>query len=74
MRSALVDMKEGFAYTAPTPWPPSPLIFGSIMVLVMMGPLEVLIAFLVKDRLDGGPSSHALAGRRSAAAGRSARS
>ena len=60
VRSALVDMKEGFAYMVRTPWLLSSLIFGSIMVLVIMGPLEVLIPFLVKDRLDGGPSSHAL--------------
>jgi MFS family permease len=29
------------------------------MILVMMGPLEVLIPFLIKDRLGGGPSDHA---------------
>jgi predicted MFS family arabinose efflux permease len=28
------------------------------MIVVMMGPLEVLIAVLVKDRLGGGPTDH----------------
>ena len=60
VRSALVDMKEGFAYMVRTPWLLSSLIFGSVMVLVIMGPLDVLIPFLVKDRLGGGPGEHAL--------------
>jgi MFS family permease len=30
------------------------------MILVMMGPLEVLVPFLIKDRLGGGPGDHAL--------------
>jgi MFS family permease len=29
------------------------------MLLVMMGPLEVLIPFVIKDRLGGGPGDHA---------------
>jgi MFS family permease len=60
VRSALVDMKEGFAYMVRTPWLFSSLIFGSVMVLVIMGPLEVLIPFLLKDRLGEGPGAHAL--------------
>lgn len=30
------------------------------MILVMMGPMEVLVPFLMKDRLGGGPGSHAM--------------
>ena len=30
------------------------------MILAVMGPLEVLIPFLVKDKLGGGPGDHAL--------------
>jgi MFS family permease len=30
------------------------------MILVIMGPFEVLIPFLIKDRLGGGPDDHAL--------------
>ena len=60
VRSALVDMKEGFAYMVRTPWLLSSLIFGSVMVLVIMGPLDVLIPFLLKDRLGQGPGAHAL--------------
>ena len=59
MRTALHDMREGFVYMVRTPWLLATLLFASLMVLVMMGPLEVLIPFLVKDELGGGPSDHA---------------
>jgi len=58
VRSALRDMREGFVYMVHTPWLLATLLFASLMILVMMGPLEVLIPFLVKDKLGGGPSDH----------------
>ena len=58
IRSAFVDMREGFAYMWRTPWLLATLLFASLMILVMMGPLEVLIPFLIKDRLGGGPDDH----------------
>ena len=42
-----------------TPWLLATLLFASLMILVMMGPLEVLVPFLIKDRLGGGPKDHA---------------
>lgn len=60
VRSALADMAEGFRYMVRTPWLLATLVFASIMILVVMGPLEVLVPFLVKDRLGGGPGDHAL--------------
>jgi MFS family permease len=60
VRSALVDMREGFAYMVRTPWLLATLLFASLMILAIMGPLEVLVPFLVKDRLGGGPGDHAL--------------
>lgn len=59
VRSALTDMREGFVYMMRTPWLLATLLFASLMILVMMGPLEVLVPFLVKDKLGGGPSDHA---------------
>jgi MFS family permease len=59
VRSALADMREGFGYMWRTPWLLSTLLFASVMVLVIMGPLEVLIPFLIKNRLGGGPDDHA---------------
>jgi MFS family permease len=58
--SALVDMREGFSFMVRTPWLLSTLLFASLMILVIMGPFEVLIPFLIKDRLDGGPGDHAV--------------
>ena len=58
--SALADMREGFVYMVRTPWLLATLLFASLMILVMMGPLEVLVPFLIKDRLGGGPGDHAL--------------
>ncbi|MFA6574321.1 MAG: MFS transporter [Nocardioides sp.] len=60
MASALADMREGFVYMVRTPWLLATLLFASIMILVLMGPLEVLVPFLIKDRLGGGPGDHAL--------------
>ncbi|GAB6984554.1 MFS transporter [Nocardioides pyridinolyticus] len=59
--SVLHDLREGFAYMWRTPWLLVTLLFGSVMVFVMMGPLEVLVPFLIKDRLGGGPGDHAMA-------------
>jgi MFS family permease len=43
-----------------TPWLLATLLYASLMILVIMGPFEVLIPFLIKDRLGGGPGDHAL--------------
>jgi MFS family permease len=58
--SALSDMREGFVYMVRTPWLLATLLFASVMILAMMGPFEVLIPFLIKDTLGGGPGDHAV--------------
>jgi predicted MFS family arabinose efflux permease len=58
--SALGDIREGFVYMLRTPWLLATLLFASLMILAMMGPLEVLMPFLIKDRLGGGPGDHAM--------------
>ena len=60
VRTALADMREGFVYMVRTPWLLATLVFASLMLLAMMGPLQVLIPFFVKDTLGGGPGDHAL--------------
>ena len=47
MRTALVDMREGFSYMVRTPWLLATLLYASLMILVIMGPFEVLIPFLI---------------------------
>ncbi|MFC7503942.1 MFS transporter [Nocardioides sp. CPCC 206347] len=58
--TAFADIREGFVYMMRTPWLLATLLFASIMILVLMGPLEVLVPFLIKDKLDGGPGDHAI--------------
>ncbi|HET9499493.1 MAG TPA: MFS transporter [Marmoricola sp.] len=60
VRTAVADMREGFSYMVRTPWLLATLLFASLMILVVMGPLEVLVPFLVKDKLGGGPGDHAM--------------
>lgn len=56
MRSALHDIREGFVYMLRTPWLLSTLVFASLMILLMMGPFEVLVPFLIKDGLGSATS------------------
>ncbi len=60
VRGALKDIREGVAYMFKTPWLLATLLFASLMVLVTMGPFEVLVPFLIKDRLGGDAGDHAL--------------
>ncbi len=43
-----------------TPWLLATLLFASLMVLVTMGPFEVLVPFVVKDQLGGDAGDHAM--------------
>lgn len=56
----LVDVREGFVYMARTPWLLGTLGFASLLILLIMGPFEVLVPFVIKDAAGGGPQEHAL--------------
>jgi MFS family permease len=58
-RGLLSDVREGFVYMVRTPWLLATLVFASLMILVFMGPFEVLVPFAIRDA-GGGPSQHAL--------------
>lgn len=60
VRTAVTDMREGFGYMLRTPWLLATLLFASLFILVIMGPFEVLVPFLIKDKLGGGAGDHAL--------------
>ena len=60
VRGALADMREGVVYMFATPWLLATLLFASLMVLVVMGPFEVLIPFVIKDQLGGDAGGHAM--------------
>jgi MFS family permease len=58
-RPALLrDLREGVAYLRTTPWLGATLAFAALVTLVMLGPMEVLIPFLITDELGGGPRDH----------------
>lgn len=60
IRSAMRDMREGFVYLVRTPWLKWSLLFASLMILAMMGPLEVLIPWFIKSDLGGSAGDHSL--------------
>ncbi|MFE0149524.1 MFS transporter [Nonomuraea sp. NPDC059007] len=60
IRSMAKDLRDGFVYMLKTPWLLATLLFASLMILVTMGPMEVLIPFAVKDGAGGGPKEHAI--------------
>jgi MFS family permease len=50
------DLREGVSYTVRTPWLLWTLVWACISVLFLIGPIEVLLPFVVRDQL-GGDSS-----------------
>jgi MFS family permease len=47
------DLREGVSYTARTPWLLWTLVWACISVLFLIGPIEVLMPFVVRDQLGG---------------------
>ncbi|OZG25879.1 MFS transporter [Williamsia sp. 1138] len=60
VRGTINDIAEGFVYMWRTPWLLATLLFAMVLVLLVMGPLEVLIPFALKDRAGGDAGSHAM--------------
>lgn len=50
----LADLSEGITYTLKTPWLRWTLLFAVLSVLSFIGPIEVLLPFVVGGRLGGG--------------------
>ena len=59
-RVLLGDLREGLAHLVRTRWLLATLLFGSLMLLLTTGPLQVLAPFALRDRAGGGPFEHAL--------------
>ncbi len=51
--SVLHDLREGVSYTVRTPWLLWTLLWACISVLFLIGPIEVLVPFVVRDQLGG---------------------
>lgn len=74
VRQTFIDLRDGFAYLLQTRWLLATLIFSILLVFVIMGPIEVLLPFAVKDQRAAAPVPSPSRWPRSAWAARSARS
>jgi MFS transporter, DHA3 family, tetracycline resistance protein len=54
----LRDLRNGFAFMVRTPWLLSTLLFASLFVLVILGPIEVLLPFIAQDRFADGARAY----------------
>ncbi|WP_197724289.1 tetracycline efflux MFS transporter Tet(V) [Mycolicibacterium aurum] len=54
----LRDLLDGCAFVLQTPWLLWTLLFASLFVLVVLGPIEVLLPFVVADRFDHGAQTY----------------
>ncbi|RDH78257.1 tetracycline efflux MFS transporter Tet(V) [Mycolicibacterium moriokaense] len=59
-RHVLRDLREGFVFMLRTPWLLWTLLFASMFVLVVLGPIEVLLPFIAKDRFADGARTYGL--------------
>jgi MFS family permease len=58
--SVLGDLAEGFRYFRRTGWLFATLLFAVLLVLLVIGPIEVLLPFAVRDQTASGPGGYAL--------------
>lgn len=61
VRQTFIDLRDGFAYLLRTRWLFATLVFSILLVFALMGPIEVLLPFAVKDQTGGGAGAFALA-------------
>ncbi|WP_433165503.1 MFS transporter [Kribbella sp. CA-247076] len=59
-RTIFGDLREGWSYVRRTRWLLASLLFGTVFVLLILGPLEVLLPFAIRDQLGGGPTEFGL--------------
>jgi DHA3 family tetracycline resistance protein-like MFS transporter len=57
VRQTLAQMREGFSYVRRTPWIWATLLSAMVSLLFFVGPVQVLVPFLVKNRLGLGPDA-----------------
>ncbi len=57
VRETLTQMREGFSFVRANPWCWATLVAAMLSLLVFFGPMEVLLPYLVKNRLGLGPDA-----------------
>jgi MFS family permease len=61
LAAVLIDLREGWRYVRTTSWLWATLLFALALVLFIVGPLEVLLPFAIRDNLGGGADEYGLA-------------
>lgn len=56
----LVDVRDGFGYLVRTPWLLATLLLSCALVLLVVGPMQVLLPFAVTERTGGDAGSYAI--------------
>ena len=59
--SVFADLREGYRYVRATSWLWATLLFALAAVFFVVGPLEVLLPFAIRDNLGGGAEEYGLA-------------
>ena len=57
VRQTLLEMRQGFAFVRANPWCWATLLAAMLSLLVFFGPVEVLLPYLIKNRLELGPEA-----------------
>ncbi|HEX5395459.1 MAG TPA: MFS transporter, partial [Candidatus Limnocylindria bacterium] len=57
MRQTFAEVGQGFAFVRANPWCWATLLSAMLSLLVFFGPMQVLLPYLVKNRLDLGPEA-----------------
>jgi MFS family permease len=57
IRRTFLEIREGLAFVRSNPWVWATLVSAMMSLLVFLGPMEVLVPFLVKNRLGLGPEA-----------------
>ncbi|CAB4962720.1 unannotated protein [freshwater metagenome] len=60
LRSVLTEMAEGARYVRSQRWLWGTLVFAMVTILFLLGPIEVLLPFLVRDETGGGSAEYGL--------------
>jgi DHA3 family tetracycline resistance protein-like MFS transporter len=54
----LRDLRDGFAFVLGTQWLKWTLLFASFFVLIVLGPIEILLPFIAKERFADGAKAY----------------
>ncbi len=57
LRATIAEVAEGFRFTRSQPWIWATLLAAMFSLLVFVGPIEVLVPFVIKNKLELGPEA-----------------